>query len=78
MLVRIAEPGSRDAALAAEGWERRFTADAERAREAAELYRQLGYELRVEPAQPDQPGDGCAACHAAASFQTIYTRKKSS
>ena len=31
--------------MPADGWERRFVADPERAREAAELYRQAGFEV---------------------------------
>jgi hypothetical protein len=69
-----------DPALLAEGWERRFTADAPRAAEAMELYAQLGYEVRAEPARHEGHGDECEDCTSvmALQFKTIYTRKKKS
>jgi hypothetical protein len=67
-----------DPRLAAEGWERRFIADEQRAREAMELYSQLGYEVRAEPVRPEELHDDCLDCRTVVSFhfQTIYTRKK--
>jgi hypothetical protein len=67
-----------DPALVAEGWERRFTADEQRAKEALELYSQLGYEVRAEPVRPEELQDDCVDCRTVVSFhfQTIYTRKK--
>jgi hypothetical protein len=67
-----------DPALVADGWERRFTADSQRAAEAIELYTQLGYEVRVESLRPEEITDECEGCHslAALEFKTIYTRKK--
>lgn len=66
-----------DAALIAEGWVRRFTADSQRAAEAIELYVKLGYEVRAEPLWPDETTDKCESCYsvAATEFKTIYTRK---
>lgn len=65
-------------ALVAEGWERRFTADARRAEEAIELYSQLGYEVRVEPMRSDGVHDDCCGCDSpvVSQFKTIYTRRK--
>lgn len=62
--------------LAAEGWERRFTADARRADEALELYRQLGFEVRAEPVRPEELVDDCQDCRLLTrlQFKTIYTR----
>ncbi len=67
-----------DPALVAEGWERRFTADAQRAEEAADLYSRLGYEVRLEPMRHEGIHDDCSGCHAPAvsRFKTIYTRRK--
>lgn len=67
-----------DPALAAEGWQRRFTVDEERAKEVVELYAQLGYEVRAEPVVPDVAADDCHACQSfvALRLRTIYTRKK--
>ncbi len=74
MLVQIVAPGRRTPAC--EGWERRFTTDSQRVKEAVELYSQLGYEVRMEAAP--EPGEECGGCHAVAvQFKTIYTRKKS-
>ena len=67
-----------DPALLAEGWERRFTADARRAKEAVELYESLGFEVLARPLRPTELGDDCDACKlvVAFHFQTIYTRRK--
>ena len=67
-----------DPALVAQGWERRFTADEQRAKEAMELYTQLGYEVRAEVVSPEELHDDCQECRTVVSFhfQTIYTRKR--
>ncbi len=67
-----------DPALVADGWERRFTADSQRAAEAIELYTKLGYEVRVESLRPEEITGECEGCHSLATleFKTIYTRKK--
>lgn len=66
--------------LAAQGWERRFTAGPQRAQEAAELYAQLGFEVRLESPRPVELADDCEDCLSATAlgFKTIYTRKKTS
>lgn len=66
-----------DPALTAEGWERRFIADAARATEVAELYRAMGLEVRVEPVRALELGEDCESCELVAqlAFKTIYTRK---
>jgi hypothetical protein len=66
--------------LIAQGWERRFTADEQRAKEAMELYSELGYEVRAEPVIPEELPDDCQDCKTVVSyyFQTIYTRKRTS
>lgn len=68
-----------DPALVAQGWERRFTADEQRAREAIELYEKLGFEVRTEPVRPNELEEGCEDCRTVVAFHflTIYTRKKS-
>jgi hypothetical protein len=72
-----AEQLEADPALTAEGWERRFTADAQRAAEAIELYGKLGYEVRAEPVRAEETGADCSDCTTLlVEFQTIYTRKK--
>ncbi|HEV2386598.1 MAG TPA: hypothetical protein VGS20_05010 [Candidatus Acidoferrales bacterium] len=71
-------PPEPDRALAAEGWERRFTADAQRVEEVAELYRRLGYEVRAESLRFEEVQQDCTGCHSAVAskFKTIYTRRK--
>ncbi|MBZ5538671.1 MAG: hypothetical protein LAO31_22210 [Acidobacteriia bacterium] len=67
-----------DPGLTAAGWERRFIAAGERAREAMELYTQLGFEVCAVPVHPSELEDGCEDCRAVSllQFKTIYTRKK--
>lgn len=67
-----------DPGLASEGWERRFTADAQRVEEVIELYSKLGYEVRVEPVRSEEIHDDCTDCHSLviAKFKTVYTRRR--
>lgn len=67
-----------DARRRAEGWERRFIADAQRAEEAMELYASLGYEVCADPVTAEEMGIECADCRLLAlqRFKTIYTRKR--
>jgi hypothetical protein len=67
-----------DPNLIAEGWDRRFTADARRAEEAVELYGQLGYEVRTETVRPEELTGECEGCRSPVilEFKTIYTRKR--
>lgn len=68
-----------DPELAAAGWERRFTADAQRVEEVIELYSKLGYEVRAEPVRSEEFHDACTDCHSliVRKFKTIYTRRRS-
>jgi hypothetical protein len=69
VLIQIANPD----------WQRRFTADPQRIKEATDLYQKLGYEVRTEAVHPTDFHDECGACHdVTLNFQTIYTRKKCS
>ena len=67
-----------DPALLAEGWERRFMTDAERATEAVELYEELGYEVRTEAVRSEDVANDCEDCQLLMllEFQTIYTRRR--
>lgn len=60
------------------GWTRRFTAIGARLQEAVELYRGLGFEVRLEAADTGSEDvvdrAGCAQCFVRALAQTIYTR----
>ena len=66
-----------DPILLAQGWQRRFVTDMNRAAEVADLYRQLGFEIRLEPIPQEQFGEHCDACQLAMllRFRTIYTKK---
>jgi hypothetical protein len=77
MSVREPAPAESAAAIAAGDWTRRFTAIGPRLREAVDLYRTLGYELRLDPADAGGAGlsdEACAQCLVMALARTIYTR----
>lgn len=66
-----------DPQLLADGWQRRFIADARMAREAEDSYTELGYEVRLEPISLDGLKDECSGCKAVLErFNAVYTRKK--
>ncbi len=72
------QPGIQsDAALLAEGWERRYVADAARAKEALETYAALGFEVLAQPLEPVQFPSSCGDCSATVcrSYVLIYTRR---
>lgn len=65
----------RDAALAADGWRRRFIGGPPRLGELLELYRSLGHEVRTESLEDGDLEDQCAGCALAlAVFRIVYTR----
>ena len=72
----------RDRLLAQDGWTRRFTAIGARLSEAVELYRGLGFEIRLEPAEPGSEevtdttteSAACEQCFVMSLARTIYTR----
>ncbi len=57
-------------------WERGFTIEENRVSEYLELYESIGYEVRVEPATPDEIND-CQVCFKADfnNLRTIYIRR---
>jgi len=70
---------SRDAKLETQGWVRRFVADEPRLSEAVELYKSLGYEVRLEPAVFDEIGEECKKCllyQDYDKYKTIYIRPR--
>jgi hypothetical protein len=70
---------SRDAELEKHGWIRRFVTDEPRLSEAIELYKSLGYEVRLEPAVFDEMSEECKKCllyQNCGKYKTIYTRPK--
>ncbi len=66
--------------LQEEGWTRRFTALGRRLNEAAELYRQLGFDVRMEPVDLNEEetagAEGCKDCFVTMQARTIYTRPR--
>lgn len=67
---------SREEELKQEGWEKRFTIDEPRLSEMAEQYRELGFEVLLEPVDPSS--EECTSCISVnpQRYKTIYTRKK--
>ncbi len=61
----------------ADGWERRFIADPQRAKEAIDLYTEMGFEVCADPVRSEELGEDCEDCRLLAQlrFKTIYTRK---
>jgi hypothetical protein len=61
------------------GWEHRFVADAERAREMVQLYRELGFEVAADPVHLDAGHGACTACFEQSDrgHRSIYTRRAS-
>jgi len=66
--------------LQEQGWTRRFSALGRRLNEAVELYRQLGFEILLEPADLDAEhtfsAGGCESCIVTTLARTIYTRPR--
>ena len=67
---------SREDDLRKQGWEKRFTVDEPRLSEMAEQYKELGFEVLLEPV--DTSSEECMTCITAARdrYKTIYTRRK--
>lgn len=57
-------------------WERGFTVEERRVSEYVELYESIGYEVRVEPATPDEQEE-CQTCFKADfdNLRTIYIKR---
>lgn len=64
--------------LQEDGWTKRFTSLGRRLNEVAELYRELGFEVRLEPVDLSQEetmsAETCKECFVATQAHTIYTR----
>ena len=74
VLIRSAMPVD---PLVLEGWERQNTLDEPRLSEVAEMYGEIGFEVRIEPFDPDRES-GCSECMKASAekYKTIYTRRR--
>ncbi len=64
------------AELAGEGWEKRATYDEPRLSEVVQLYEELGYEVLVQPFNPEEE-TCCSECMRAKpeDYRTVFTRK---
>jgi hypothetical protein len=72
---RIAGGEDREGALAGDGWTRRAVAAPSRRDELTALYRQLGFDIRLEPIELDAMDSCCAGCAPdLADCHAIYTR----
>ena len=68
---------TRQEELAHQGWQRQATYDEPRLSEMAEMYKDIGMEVHLEPFNLDE-APGCSGCMVATPerYKTIYTRKK--
>jgi hypothetical protein len=69
---------TRQEELTGQGWHRQATYDEPRLSEMAEMYKNIGLEVHLEPFHVDDE-PGCTGCMAATPelYKTIYTREKS-
>ena len=69
---------TREQILISEGWTKQSTHDEPRLSDVVEMYEDLGWEVHLEPFDP-QAENGCTECMQASvkKFKTIYTRIKS-
>jgi hypothetical protein len=67
----------RQEALGLQGWQRQATYDEPRLSEMADMYREIGLDVHLEPFHPEE-APGCTECMAKSPelYKTIYTRKK--
>ncbi|MBE0511991.1 hypothetical protein IBX38_02960 [Candidatus Bathyarchaeota archaeon] len=61
-----------------EGWVKQTTIGEPRLSEIVELYRSLGYEVRLEPVKLDELDEECRRCYESEvdEVKTVYVRKK--
>jgi len=67
---------TREEKLIEQGWTRQSTNDEPRLSELVQIYRDIGYEVHLEPFHPEEEA-GCSQCMqtAADHCKTIYVRK---
>jgi hypothetical protein len=68
---------TREAELTGQGWTRQTTFDEPRLSEIAEMYREIGFDVHLEPFHPEEE-PGCTECMKAEPerYHTIYTRQQ--
>ena len=64
--------------LEKEGWVKQTTIGEPRLSEIVELYRSLGYEVRLEPVTLDELDEECRKCYEGEidKVKTVYIKKK--
>jgi hypothetical protein len=67
---------TREEELKKEGWEKRLTMDEPRLSEAMEQYKEIGFEVLLDPV--DTSSEECTSCMTVMNdrYKTIYTRPK--
>jgi hypothetical protein len=70
--------GLRKKELEKKGWIKQTTIGEPRLSEIVELYKSLGYEVRLEPIEPDELDEECRKCYELEGdkVKTVYVRKK--
>ncbi|MDP6109243.1 MAG: hypothetical protein QGF71_04105 [Rhodospirillales bacterium] len=64
-------------ALVAEGWEFRCNTDDSRLNDVVDTYKELGYEIHLQPVNLNGLSSDCGGCAGLlAKFQAVYTRKQ--
>jgi hypothetical protein len=72
---RVTGGEDREGALAGDGWTRRTVAGPSRLDELTALYRQLGFDIRLEPLELDDVEQCCTGCAPdLVDCRAIYTR----
>lgn len=68
---------NRQAQLTLERWKKQSTSDEPRLSELVEMYKEIGFEVHLEPFHPDEE-PGCSECMKISPdrYKTIYTREK--
>ena len=68
---------TRQGELTRQGWTRQATYDEPRLSEMADMYKDIGLEVHLEPLHADEE-PACSSCMAVMPelYKTIYTRKK--
>lgn len=70
--------GLREKELEKEGWIRQTTIGESRLSEIVELYKSLGYEVRLEPVKVDDLDEECRRCYEGEinEVKTVYVKKR--
>ena len=70
--------GFREKELEKEEWVRQTTIGEPRLSEIVELYKSLGYEVRLEPVKVNDLDDACRRCYEGETneVKTVYVRKR--